>query len=551
MPTLHTPIELFYKWEKATPHQIFMRQPLKGQWITFTWAEAGNEIRRIAAALQSFGLPPKSRVALVSKNCAHWIMADLAIMMAGYESVPIYPNVGEETLNYVLRHSGAKLLFVGKLDDWNFMKAGVPADVQCISFSMFGLKQDNFQYWDVLLKTNEPLKGNPTSDLDDIMSIIYTSGTTGNPKGVVHTYRSFSWAVTMGKDYVGLKDGHERLFSYLPLSHIAERMLIEMVGIYSNSEIWFAESLDLFVKNLAEARPTIFLAVPRIWTKFQMGILGKLPQRKLNILLSIPIISGIIKTKIKKGLGLNDCKHYVSGAAPISASLVEWWARLDVDIEEVYAMTENCAISHANRKPDFKLGTQGKPMPGVECKLSEVGEILVRVPCNMLGYYNEPEMTASTLQDGWLHTGDRGIIDNDGFLKITGRTKEIFKTDKGKYVSPAPLEMKLAKNHFIEQVCVVGSNLPQPIGLVVLSAEGRAKDKDYLEKSLSKTLEIINPELEKHERIHKLVVVKEEWTIENGHLTPTMKIKRNPIEERYQPHYEVWYSRTESVLFED
>jgi long-chain acyl-CoA synthetase len=550
MTNLKTPLEMLYHWEETTPNKLFMRQPFNGQWHEFTWKEAANEIRKLAKALQSYNLPPKSKVGLVSKNCAHWIMADMAIMMAGYESVPIYPNVGAETLNYVLQHSESKILLVGKLDDWNFMKAGVPADVQCISFPWYGPKQDGFHYWEDLVKQHAPIEGKPNAQLDDIMSIIYTSGTTGNPKGVVHTYRSFSWAITMGKDFVGFEDGKERLFSYLPLSHIAERMLIEMVGIYTNSEIWFAESLDLFVKNLAEAQPTVFLGVPRIWTKFQMGVLAKLPQNKLNILLSIPIVSGIIKKKILTGLGLQHCKHYITGAAPISPSLVTWWEKLGVDLEEVYAMTENCAISHANRKPDFKLGTQGKPMPGVEMKLSDVGEILVKVPCNMQGYYKEPEMTADTLRDGWLHTGDKGVVDSDGFLKITGRVKEIFKTDKGKYIAPAPIEMKISKNHFVEQVCVVGSSLPQPIGLVVLSIDGRAKEKDYIKQSLSKTLEIINPELEKHERIHKLVILNEEWTTENGLLTPTMKIKRNPIEDKYQPHYEVWYSHSESVLFE-
>ncbi len=550
MANLKTPVEMLYHWEATTPDKLFMRQPFNGQWHEFTWKQAATEIRKLAGALQSYNLPPKSKVGLVSKNCAHWIMADLAIMMAGYESVPIYPNVGAETLDYVLKHSESKILLVGKLDDWNFMKAGVPADVQCISFPWYGPKQEGFHYWEDLVKQHAPLEGSPNAQLDDVMSIIYTSGTTGNPKGVVHTYRSFSWAVTMGKDFVGFEDGKERLFSYLPLSHIAERMLIEMVGVYTNSEIWFAESLDLFVKNLAEAQPTVFLGVPRIWTKFQMGVLAKLPQNKLNILLAIPIVSSIIKKKILTGLGLQRCKHYITGAAPISPSLVTWWEKLGVNLEEVYAMTENCAISHANRKPDFKLGTQGKPMPGVEMKLSEAGEILVKVPCNMQGYYKEPEMTAETLKGGWLHTGDKGVVDSDGFLKITGRVKEIFKTDKGKYIAPAPIEMKISKNHFVEQVCVVGSSLPQPIGLVVLSLDGRAKEKDYIKQSLSKTLEIINPELEKHERIHKLVVLNEEWTTENGLLTPTMKIKRNPIENKYQPHYEAWYSHSEPVLFE-
>ncbi len=550
MENLKTPLEMLYHWEQTTPDKLFLRQPYQGQWKEFTWKEAAHEVRTLAAALQSYGLAPKSKVALVSKNCAHWIIADMAIMMAGYVSVPVYPNVNAETLNYVLKHSESKILLVGKLDDWNFMKAGVPGDVQCISFPWYGPKQDGFHYWGDLAKQHQPLAGYPKRDINDLMTIMYTSGTTGNPKGVVHTFYAFAWAVATGKAVFDLKDGGHRLFSYLPLSHIAERMLIEMAGVYCNCEICFAESLDLFVANLAEAQPTIFLGVPRIWTKFQMGILAKLPQNKLNILLAIPGINSIIRKKIKKGLGLNNCKHYFTGAAPISSSLVKWWQKLGVEIEEVYAMTENCAISHANKNPDYKIGTQGKPMPGAEVRFSEAGEILVKVPCNMVGYYKEPELTAATLQDGWLHTGDMGKTDEDGFLNITGRVKEIFKTDKGKYVAPAPIEMKISKNYLVEQVCIVGSSLPQPIGLVVLSVEAKTKDREYLKESLTKTLDLINPELEKHERVQKLVVAREDWTIENGLLTPTMKIKRNPIESKYSPNYEVWYNHTESVVFE-
>lgn len=550
MQQLRTPLAMLYHWEQTTPDKIFMRQPFQGKWNDFTWKQAGEEIRRLAAALQSYNLPPKSKVGLVSKNCAHWIMADLAIMMAGYESVPIYPNVGADTLNYVLEHSEAKILLVGKLDDWNFMKAGVPDGVQCISFPWYGPKQDDFHYWEDLTKKHAPLSGTPDRDLQDVMTIIYTSGTTGNPKGVVHTYHNFAYAVKVGKDYFGLKDGEDRLFSYLPLSHIAERMLIEMAGLYVNAEIWFAESLDLFVQNLAEAQPTIFLAVPRIWTKFQMGILAKLPQNKLNILLSIPVVSSLIKNKVKKGLGLANCKHYITGAAPIPATLVNWWAKLGVTIEEVYGMTENCAISHCNKPPQYKVGTQGKPFPGTDVRFSEVGEILVKVPCNMVGYYKEPELTAEALKDGWLHTGDKGVVDADGFLNITGRVKEIFKTDKGKYVAPAPIEMKLSRNQYIEQIIVVGAFMPQPMALVVLSADAKTKDASEINGSLSETLTIVNEKLEKHERLKKIVVVKEDWTVENGLLTPSLKIKRGPIENKYQPSYESWYAYSTEVVVE-
>jgi long-chain acyl-CoA synthetase len=551
MEDLKSPLAMLYHWEQHTPDKVFMVQPVEGQWRRITWREAAAEIRRLAAALRSYGLPPGSRIGLVSKNCAHWIMADFAIMMAGHISIPVYPNAGAETLNYVLTHSESKILFVGKLDEWDFMKTGVPDDVLCISFPWYGPRQDGFQYWEDLTRDREPLAENPDRDLSDVMSIIYTSGTTGHPKGVVHTFHNFAWAVMTGKNYFGVKDSESKLFSYLPLSHIAERMITELVAVYANSEVWFAESLSTFAHNLADARPTIFFGVPRIWTKFQLGVLAKVPQKKLDLLLSIPLLRNFISAKIRKGLGLNDCTHYLCAAAPVSTSLLDWWARLGVKVEEVYAMTENCAISHGNRKDGFKRGTQGKPLPGVEAKLSEEGEILVKAPCNMLGYYHEPELTAATLKDGWLYTGDKGVIDADGFVKITGRVKEIFKTDKGKYISPSPIEMKLGRNNYIEQVCVMGSGLPQPIALIVLSADGRNRDRDHLRQGLLETLEQVNPELEKHERLHNLVVLKDDWTIENGLLTPTLKIKRNPIESKYQARYSQWYGMSDAVVFEE
>ena len=550
MQDLQTPLAMLYHWEQTTPDKILFKQPINGEWRTFTWKQAATEVRKMAAVLQSYNFPPQSKIGLVSKNCAHWIMADLAIMMAGHISVPIYPNVGADTLNYVLTHSEAKLLFVGKLDDWNFMKAGVPQGVECISFPWYGPKQNGFKYWEEVTAGITPVPGQPDRALSDVMTIIYTSGTTGNPKGVVHSFKNFAYSINVGKAYFGLNYGEDRLFSYLPLSHIAERLLIEMAGLYVNAEIWFAESLDLFVTNLAEAQPTIFLAVPRIWTKFQMGILAKLPQSRLSLLLSIPIINNIIRNKVKAGLGLAKCKHYLTGAAPIPASLVQWWEKLGVEIEEVYGMTENCAVSHCNKKPQFKVGTQGKPFPGTEVKFSDAGEILVKVESNMLEYYKEPEMTAQTLKDGWLYTGDKGETDADGFLRITGRVKEIFKTDKGKYVAPAPIEMKLSKNLHIEQLCVVGASLPQPMVLVVLSADAKGKEISEVKESLEETLKIVNEKLEKHERLHKLVIVKEDWTIENSLLTPSLKIKRDPIEKKYSLHYEKWYAADGYVVAE-
>ncbi len=543
-----SPIATFYKWEKSQPNKQFFNQPFNGQDLTWTYKEAAHEIRCIAAALKAKNLPPHSKIGLVSKNCSYWMMCDLAIMMAGHVSVPIYPNVKDLNLNYVLQHSEAKMLFVGKLDNWPGMADGVPDHVECISFPKYGPKK--FTQWEDLVKNTEPLSGEPDVNLDDIMTIIYTSGTTGRPKGVVHTFRSLVFAVSNALSVVDLGGTNARVFSYLPLSHIAERMLVEMGGIYNGGTVFFAESLDTFAKNLAAAKPTVFLGVPRIWTKFQMGILAKLPQKKMNMLLKIPIVSGLIKKKIKTGLGLQDAKHYLTGAAPTPPSLIHWYNKLDIPLQEVYGMTENSAYSHYNRKENVRVGSAGQPFPKVDVIIDDQGEILIKSEANMKGYFKEPELTKAAFRDGYLCTGDAGHVDKDGFLFITGRVKAIFKTAKAKYVAPEPIESMLSANTNIEQVCVSGSNLPQPIALAVLSETAQKEPIAEIIASIKETLESTNKKLEKHEKLCKCVILKEDWTPENEMLTPTMKVKRRSIDKKYMQYFEAWYEKDGSVISE-
>lgn len=543
-----SPLAAFYQWEKEHPEHLFFNQPYEGSDLKWTYGEAAKEIRSLAAALKAKNLPPNSKIGLVSKNCSYWIMCDLAIMMAGHVSVPIYPNVNDLNLNYVLQHSEAQLLFVGKLDNWKGMAEGVPEHVECISFPKYGPKE--FTQWSDLVEKNAPLEGNPDVNMADIMTIIYTSGTTGRPKGVVHSYESLAFAVTNALSEVRLGGKDARVFSYLPLSHIAERMLVEMGCLYNGGTIYFAESLDTFAKNLAAAKPTVFLGVPRIWTKFQMGILAKLPQKKLNTLLKIPIINGIIRKKIKTGLGLQEARHYLTGAAPTPPSLIDWYNKLGIDLQEVYGMTENCAYSHYNRKNQVKVGSAGQAMPKVDVKIDDNGEILIKSNANMQGYFKEPELTKDAFRDGYLCTGDAGHVDNNGYLFITGRVKAIFKTAKGKYVAPEPIEGLLSSNTNIEQVCVSGSNLPQPIAVVVLSETAAASNKDEIIASINETLEAVNKKVEKHEKLCKCVIVSEVWDVDNEMLTPTMKVKRRSIDKKYQDSYLGWYDKEGSVIYE-
>ena len=540
-----SPLEMMYHWESSKrKDDIYLSQPVNGSYHDWTWSECMIQVRKMANHLRNLNLPNQSKIGILSKNCAHWIMSDLSIMMSGHISVPLYPNLNENTLNKILTHSETMVLFVGKLDNFDNIKEGIPEHVQCISYPFY---TEDYPMWDDLIKDVEPIQENIVRDEMNIASIIYTSGTTGNPKGVMHKYFNFSFSTTNAVNALPLNN--ETFFSYLPLSHIAERLLIQMGSIYSGGRIFFAESLDTFSKDLSYASPTVFLGVPRIWMKFQEGILLKLPQNKLDFLLRIPIISNLIKRKIRKGLGLSNSDHIFTGAAPTPSSLILWFQRIGIIIQEAYAMTENTCYSHVSFKNKIKIGYVGQSLPLCQVKLSDIDEILIKHDALMDGYYKDDMETNETIRDGWLHTGDKGEIDSEGYLKITGRVKDIFKTSKGKYVSPSPIEMRLSENKHIGQVCLVGTSLPQPIALVILSEGSIDLSRSELKLSLINTLDIVNSRIDSHERVSSIVVLSQPWTIENKLLTPTMKIKRNDVEKLYKDQYLEWYDDDERILF--
>ena len=258
-----------------------------------------------------------------------------------------------------------------------------------------------------------------------------------------------------------------------------------------------------------------------------------------------------MKRSIRKKLGLNKAKLFFSGAAPLSVSQLKWWHNLGVTIFEVYGMTEDCVYAHFNSGKAYKFGTVGKPLPGLQVKIGDNEEILVKSDYLMRGYYKEPQMTAEIFdQDGFLKTGDTGVIDKQGFLTIVGRVKDQFKTDKGKYISPAPIEMKLMENKDIAQVCVVGMGIPQPIVLTVLTESARSKSKEEITSSLSATIDEVNKHLDSYEKLERAIVMQKEWTQENGLLTPTLKLKRNALEKIYVPRYPQWYNEKARVVWE-
>jgi long-subunit acyl-CoA synthetase (AMP-forming) len=551
---IRLPLQVFFDREARHPRQRFLVQPIKGGEVqTLTWAEAGHQARCAAHWLRARDLPQGSHIALISKNCAHWIIADLAIWMAGHVSVPLYPNLTADSVAHVLEHSEAALAFIGKLDDWPAMSAGVKADLPTISLPLCPEGEFDFTWAD--LQACSPIQDNPAPAASDLATIIYTSGTTGLPKGLMHNFGALAFAATRGTELFGLGEG-DRLLSYLPLCHVAERMFVEMASIYTGQTVFFAESLDTFLTDLKRARPTALFGVPRIWTKFQMGVYSKIPASRLDTLLRLPFIGKRVGHQVLAGLGLDAVRVALSGAAPVPEALLVWYRRLGLDVLEVYGMTESCGYSHVCRPGEQKIGWIGPPCPDVEVRIDDDGEVQVRSGATMLGYFKDPVKTAETITaDGFLRTGDKGEQGADGRLRLTGRLKEIFKTSKGKYVAPAPIENRLAEHARIEQVCVVGDGLSAPMGLCVLSVVGLqdadGQGRQALQGSLERLLEEVNQTLDKHERLRQLVVVKDSWAVENGFLTPTLKIKRNVIESVYGPQFLDWSARSEAVLWQD
>lgn len=548
MNRFSSPLEAFSYWAQSTPERVFLRQPVNRNFVEFTFKDADDQIRKMVTAFRKLGINEGDHVALLSKNSAHWMLADLAIMAAGCISVPIYPSLGADSIEEILVHSESKAIIIGKLDDYEAQRPGIPPMIK-IGVEMYGVMEDNT--WEKLLAMYEPSQSVHQQKPEELMTIMYTSGTTGNPKGVMHTVAAFDQLINTAIDQIKLPP-QPRYFSYLPMTHIAERAGIELSAIFRGGTVTFPESLETFAADLASVQPETFFGVPRIWQKFQEKILEKMPQQKLDKLLGLPLIGGIVKKKIKKKLGLSASLANFSGAAPIAVSLQQWYRKLGIEIHQAYGMTEDCILSHFNLPGSNKFGTVGRPMPGVTSKLSAEGEILIKSNCLMKGYYKEPEKTADMFtEDGFLKTGDIGEFDHDGYLSITGRMKDQFKTDKGKYISPAPIELEILKNTDVDQVCIVGTGIPQPIALIVPSEGGNKKSKEQFNQSIWKTIQEINPNLESYEKIVKAVIMKEVWSVDNGLMTPSLKVKRNRVEALHLPMYPEWFRHKENIVYED
>ncbi|GAB4122280.1 MAG: AMP-binding protein [Rubrivivax sp.] len=543
-----------YDHEAQHPGRVFLTQPVGGgRAVDYTWAQVLDQARRMAAHLQAQGFAPGSRIGILSKNCAHFIVAELAIWMAGHTTVAIFPTEKAETVNYVLRHSEASLLFVGKLDDWDAQRPGVPAGLPMIAFPLAPASAGDLPKWDEVIARHAPLPGRPARGAEDLAMILYTSGSTGTPKGVMTSFGAITRTGRGIRDDVRSRvgPGESRMLSYLPLAHSFERSWVEAAALVDGgTHLYFAESLDTFLQDLQRARPTLFISVPRLWLKFQQGVFAKMPPAKLDRLLGIPILGGIVRKKVLKGLGLDAVVQAGSGSAPLPADLIRWYRRLGLRLFEGYGMSEDNSYSHSSNEQFSEPGWVGVPMPGVQCRISPEGEILIKSPGQFSGYYKDPELTAASFtEDGFFRTGDLGEQRPDGLLRITGRAKELFKTAKGKYVAPAPIENLLNAHPMVEMSMVSGVGQPAAYAMVVLAESLRPRLSDEavrreVQAEMEKLLAEVNRQVADHERLQTLVIARAAWSIDNGLLTPTMKLKRARIEAAYEGEVARWYEKS-------
>jgi long-subunit acyl-CoA synthetase (AMP-forming) len=551
-------LDYVYEHEAAHPDKIYLTQPVGGgKVVDYTWRETLDQARRMAAYLKAQGFEPGARMAMLSKNCAHFFMAELAIWMAGGTTVAIYPTETADTVRFVLEHSGASLLFVGKLDNWSQQAPGVPEGLPCIAFPL--APKTSFETWDGVIGRTAPLLGRVQRLPTDLAILAYTSGSTGQPKGVMHSFEGMTRAaeglVESVASFAG-PNSEGRGLSYLPLAHVFERAYVECASmVKGNSHIFFAESLDTFMEDLNRARPTAFISVPRLWLKFQQSVFSKIAPKKLDRLLSIPIVGRMVGRKVLKGLGLDQVVVAGSGTAPIPAELISWYRRLGLQLMEGYAMTEDFGYSHTSTPEFNKPGCVGVPRPGVQVRIGEDGEVLIKSPGQLVGYYKRPDLDAESFTpDGYFRTGDKGERDADGLLRLTGRLKEQFKTSKGKYVAPAPIENRLNAHPLVETSMVSGLGQAAAYALVVLAEDLRPQLNDAtvrarVEAELSQLLSDLNRELADYEKLQMIVIAAEPWTIESGCLTSTMKIRRSKIESMVKVQVDDWYAGKGAVLW--
>jgi long-chain acyl-CoA synthetase len=569
------------------PSTVAYQAKVNGRWQPTTWRTYADQVRSAARALIALGLPRGGKVAILGFNRPEWVILDHAAMMAGGAAAGIYTTCSAEEVQYIVHHSEALVMLVEDaaqlakvkaqrdklpLLQWIVMMRGATATgADVLTWDDFMGKADGTP--DVVLDQRVD-----AIEQADLATLIYTSGTTGPPKGVMLSHENLAWTSRCLMEVGGGRDSDVSL-SYLPLSHIAEQMATIHMPATAGSTVYFAESIEKVPDNLKEARPTVFFGVPRIWEKFHAGLAAKFGEvtggkkrlldwarevcSEVNARLDrnerVPMLldaqyrlaNKLVISKLKLAIGFDRARSLISGAAPISPDVLAFFSSLDLPIREIYGQSEDTGPTSFNLVGKTKIGTVGPSLPGLECKIADDGEILIRGPNVFLGYFKEPEATAEALKDRWLCSGDLGTFDNEGFLSITGRKKEIIITAGGKNIAPKNIEAALKQSPLIGECVVIGDRRKFLTALVTLdeiAARKLAPDSELLfdamqiRSAIQAQIDQVNQTLARVEQVKKFAILPKPFGIDTGELTPTMKIKRKVVAQMYAREIEAMYT---------
>ncbi len=508
------------------PDKVWLRDRLGDAFTEWTWQQGYEQISAVAAWLEQRYGSAKTNIALLSRNRAHWFFADLAIIGSGNVTVPLFTTLNADNAKYILEFAEVSILFLGETANWDVIRPVLPEGIEIITLP--GVDCDlPCRKWDDIVAECEGQEPQYQADFEDLISIVFTSGTTGVPKGSLQTHRSSIVPVDRMRAKADFPDD-ARAFSYLPLAHIAERHVVEFFSVMLGSQVTFNESLETLIRDLAEAQPNFLFGAPRVWELLQQAVIASFGSTQ-ELEQSLTTDYDGTSRKVREMLGVQHANFLLSGAAPAATSMLEWYARLGMDLCEGFGQTEAMGLL-GNSGEDNRIGSIGKPIEGVAIKIGENDELLVRADGLSPGYYNMPEKTAELWQDGWLHTGDKARVDADGYVYLFGRVKDYFKTIHGKFVAPAPIENIFAACAVVEQLCLLGRGYSKTVMVCVVAAP---QDKKSVEQTILDQLIEVNTAVSKHEKIGAIIVTSEPWTIENGVLTPTLKIRRDEVEARF------------------
>ena len=561
-----------------------------GSWKPSSWRTYSDQVTQAGRALIALGFEPGQTICILGFNRPEWTILDLAAMGAGGAPAGIYTTCSPVEVRYIVAHAEAPLILVENEDQWKKVLAeranmpnlkhvvtmkGAPAiaDDMVMSWEEFMAKGDGVEE-QAYLDRLESL------DPNALATLIYTSGTTGPPKGVMLSHRNLAWTANMAAE-ITTPTPEDISLSYLPLSHIAEQMFTLHVPVTTGSRVYFAESIEAVPENLKEVQPTIFFGVPRIWEKFHAGITAKLkdaPGVKAKLVawarkvgweankapggnkgLQYKLANKLIFSKLKPAIGMGNARVCVSGAAPIAREVLEFFATLDIIVLEVYGQSEDTGPTSFNTPTRYRFGSVGPRLPGVEVKIADDDEILVKGPNVFMGYYKDPETTEATLSNGWLYSGDLGAFDDDGFLHITGRKKDIIITAGGKNITPKNLEASMKNHELIDEAVVIGDRRKYLSALVTIDPEAGAawaaangEDASALHKSakLRASIQAHVDEMNAHyarvEQIKKFTILHRNFSVEDGELTPTLKVKRAKVNDHFADEIEAMYAEDDA-----